>query len=511
MSKIIAEGSEHFEKTIEAMGIAARLTSQTLGPNGKNVVLDRGFSVPIVSNDGVSVLRAIEFDDDVMRMGLELIKEVAIKTNEMAGDGTTTATTLAYALVEEGRKYPGNPMELKYSLDRAGIKVVQELKKMARPLKGNDEILKVATISAESEQIGQIITDTIKAIGKDGVISVEESKLSDIESKIVEGYELEKGYASHFMANKGNKAEYKNVPVLVIGDKISAITELLPFLQKLSTSSKELVIFCTEAEQPVIETFVMNKTTGMFNGLVIKCPSQKNEILQDVAIVTGATFISKEAGYKLEEMDEKVLGKAERITATKDKTIILNGAGSVKKTVKALKKELPTITNDNDYDLVEKRIARLSGGVAVISVGAKTEQEMRYLYYKVEDAVNATKSAIEEGIVEGGGMALYRISKNLDDTNLCERILKKALTAPLRKIIENGGKDYTEVLLDMPKGMGYNAKSNEYEDLIKTGVIDPVKVERCCVENAVSFAGIFLTSTSTIALKRSEGKDKLDG
>lgn len=510
--KILARGSEHFEKTIEAMRIAAEEVADTLGPNGKNKVLDRGFSVPIITNDGVSVLRALEFEDDIMRMGLELIKEPAMKTNEMAGDGTSTSTVLSFACVEEGRKYNGNPMDLKYSLDQAGQKVVAELKKMARPIKGN-EILKVASISAESEMIGQIIADTIEAIGIDGVISVEESKLSDIESKIVEGYELEKGYASHFMANKGNKgnkAEYKNVPVLVIGDKISVITELLPFLQKISASTKELVIFCTEAEQPVVETFVMNKQTGMFNGLIIKCPSQKNEILQDVAIVTGATFVSKEAGFKLEEMDEKVLGKAERITATKDKTIILNGSGSVKSTITALKKELPSITNDNDYDLVEKRIARLGGGVAVISVGARTEQEMRYLYYKVEDAVNATKSAIEEGIVEGGGMALYRISKKLSDENIGERILKKALTAPLRKIIENGGKDYTEILLDMPKKLGYNAKSNKYEDLIQTGVIDPVKVERCAIENAISFAGIFLTSTSTIALKRSEGKDKME-
>lgn len=505
--KILARGAEHFEKTIKAMQIAAEEVSDTLGPNGKNKVLDRGFSVPIITNDGVSVLRALEFDDDVMRMGLELIKEVAIKTNEMAGDGTSTATTLAYALVEEGRKYPGSAMELKYSLDKAGQKVVAELKKMARPLKSN-EIPKIAAISAESEEIGNIIADTIETIGKDGVISVEESKLSNIETKIVEGYEIEKGYVSAYMVNKGNKAEYRNVHTLVIGDKIATITELLPLLQKISASVKELVIFCTEVDPPVIETFVMNKQTGMFNGLIIKCASQKNEILEDIAIVTGATFISKEAGYKLEEVDEKVLGKAERITATKDKTIILNGAGSVKSTIKKLKAELPTITNDNDYDLVEKRIARLGGGIAVISVGAKTEQEMRYLYYKVEDAVNATKSAIEEGIVEGGGMALYRISQKLSNENIGERILKKALTAPLRKIIENGDRDYTEVLLNMPKGLGYNAKSDKYEDLIKTGVIDPVKVTRCALENSVSFAGIFLTSTSTTALVRSEGKDK---
>lgn len=508
MAKVIVEGSEHFTKSMSAIRLAARLVSQTLGPNGKNAVLDRGFSTPIVTNDGVSVLRAIEVEDDVERMGLEQIKEVAIKTNEMAGDGTTTSVVLAHALVEEGLKHPENPLDIKYSLDKAGVKAVAELKKMARPLKG-DEILKVATISAESETIGQIITDTIKAIGYDGVISVEESRLSDIESKIVEGYELEKGYVSAYMVNKGNKAEYKNVHTLVIGDKIATITELLPLLQKLTTSIKELVIFCTEVDQPVIDTFIMNQKTGMFNTLVVKCPSQKNEILQDIAIVTGATFVSKESGYKLEELDENILGRAERITATKDKTIIVNGAGSVKATVKQLRAELPTITNDNEYDLVEKRIARLNGGVAVISVGAKTESEMRYLYYKVEDAVNATKSAIEEGIVEGGGMALYRISKKMG-TSIGERILAKALTAPLRRIIENGGKDYTEILLAMPAGKGYNAKTNTYVEMLKDGIIDPVKVERCAIENAVSFAGIFLTSTSTIALKRQGTKDAQD-
>lgn len=509
MSKIIVQGSEHRERLLEGIKMVANPVSATLGPNGRNMILDRGFSVPIITNDGVSVARAIESDDDVHRMGVELIKEVGIKTNEAAGDGTSTAITVAHAIVEEGVKSPENPIDIKYNLDKAGVKVVQMLKEMSRPLKG-DEILKVATISAESELIGHIITDTIKAIGKDGVISVEESKLSDIESKIVDGYELQKGYASHFMVNKSNKAEYKNVAVLVIGDKISTVSELLPFLQKLSQTTKELVIFCTEADQPVIETFVMNKQTGMFNGLIIKCASQKNEVLEDVAIVTGAKFVSKEAGFKMEELDEKVLGTAERITASKDKTIILNGGGSIKSTVKRLKEELPTITNDNDYDMVEKRIARLSGGVAVISVGAKTESEMRYLYYKVEDAVNATKSAIEEGIVEGGGMALYRISKKLGDKEVGERILKKALTSPLRKIIENGGKDYTEILLGMPAGKGYNAKKDAYEDLIKTGVIDPTKVERCAVENAVSFAGAFLTTFGTVALVRSEGKDKLE-
>lgn len=484
------------------MDIVHALVSRTLGASGRNVVLDRGFSVPIITNDGVSIARAIEVEDDVERQGVEMIKEVAIKTNTMAGDGTTTSIVLAHALVEEGMKYSDNPMDTRNSLQKAGYKVVEELKKLAKPIKDKKQILQIATLAAESEQIGKIIADTIDVIGKDGKISIEESQGTEIETKIVEGYELEKGCASPYLFNKENRAEYKDVKVLVIGDKISAITELLPFFQELSKTTKELVLFCTDIDPTVLDTLVMNKARSLFNTLLVKCASQKNEILEDIAIVTGAKFVSKASGYKLEELQMDVLGEAQRIVATSTKTIILNGKGDATQKINQLKSELPKITSDNDYDLVEARIARLKGGVAVISVGAKTETDMRYLYYKIEDAVNATKSAIEEGIVEGGGMTLYRISQQLSDTDLGEKILKKALHAPLKKIIENCGRDYTDILINMPKGKGYDAKNNCYVDLIKSGIIDPVKVERCCVENAVSFSGTFLTSDSTIALVR---------
>lgn len=506
--KQIVTGAEHKAKIMKGIDLVYDLVSSTLGPGGSSSILDRGFSVPIVTTDGVSVARAIDVADDVERQGVELIREVASKTNEAAGDGTTTAITLSHALVTEGLKYSENPKKIKKALDKAKIKVIEELKKLSKPLKTDKEILQVATISSESAEIGKIITDVFSAVGKDGKINVEESKLQDIESKIVEGYEVEKGYVSAFMVNKGNKAEYKNVKVLVIGDKLSTISELLPFLEKISSGIKELVIFCTEIDPAVINTFVYNKQTGMFNTLVVKCASQKNEVLEDVALVTGAAFISKEAGYKFEDLTADILGKAERIVATKDKTIILNGAGSPKNAISELKKQLSTITSDNEYDMVEKRIARLKGNVAVISVGAKTEGEMQYLYYKVEDAVNATKSAIEEGIVEGGGMALYRVAKKLSNTDLGERIMKKALHAPLRKLIENAGLDYTDILLDMPKGLGFNVDTEAYVDMIKTGIIDPAKVVRCCVENAVSFAGNFLISKSTIAHVKTPPKEE---
>jgi chaperonin GroEL len=399
-------------------------------------------------------------------------------------------------------------MDIKRSLDEASIKVVSEIKKVSRPLRG-DELLQVATISAENKEIGQIIVDTLDAIGKDGIISVEESKGQYVESKIVEGYEMPKGFVSPFMINRdGNKSEYLNCKVLVVGDKLSTVAEILPFFQKVSEATKDLVIFCPDIDPIVTATFVHNKQTGMFNTLVVQIPSLKDEVLEDIAIVTGAKFVSKASGFDFATLEPSCLGSAERVTATHAKTIIINGGGSVKKKTKDLKTHLATITDDNEYDLCEKRIARLNGGVAVISVGAKTEQEMRYLFYKVEDAVNATRAAIEEGIVEGGGMTLYRISQKLGDT-VGDRILAKALRVPLRYILENGGLDYTEVLLNMPKGKGFNAHTREYENLIETGVIDPAKVERCCVENAVSFAGPFLTSFATVALDRS-GKDKLE-
>lgn len=271
---------------------------------------------------------------------------------------------------------------------------------------------------------------------------------------------------------------------------------------------KDLVIFCPEIDPVVIDTFVFNRTKGLFNTLVVKCNSQKNEVLEDVALITGATFVSKEAGYKLEELDKSVLGKADAIIASNSITSIQKGAGNPTKKVLQLKEELLTCTDENQYDLIENRIARLTGGVAVISVGAKTEPDMQYLYYKVEDAVNAMKAALEEGIVEGGGMTLYRLSLSLSNDDIGEKILKSALKAPLKKIIENCGRDYTDILLNMPPGKGYDAHSDTYAPLIKVGIIDPVKVERCCIENAVSFASIFLTSSATIALTKEIPKDE---
>ena len=498
--KTIAQGIQDREKMIRAMTVVEDLVCSTLGPGGSASTLDRAFSVPRVTTDGISVAKAIEFEDDIERQTLALMTEAAAKTNEEAGDSTTTTISLCKSIPMEAFKYSENPKKIKKSIDAAKVKVVEELKKIAKPIKTSKEIFQVARISSESDEIAKIITDTFEAVGKDGKVSVEESRLPNTEVKIVDGYEVEKGWVSSFMCNKPNRAEYRNVRVLVIGDKLSTISELLPFLEKVSASTKELVIFCTEIDPAVINTFLYNRQTGMFHTLVVRCASQKNEVLEDVALVTGATFISKEAGYKLEELELTHLGKAEKIVAMEKKTIILNGNGSVKAKVKELKEQLHSITNDNDFDMVEKRIARLQGNVAVISVGAKTEGEMQGLYDKVEDAVNATKSALEEGIVEGGGIALYRVSQRLTGASIGERIMRKAILSPFKRIVENCGLDYADVLVNMPKRKGFDAENETYVDMIKSGIIDPVKATRCSIENAVSFAGGRIINKSTVAV-----------
>lgn len=494
------------EGVFAGMTIVHDLVAPTIGPNGENVVLDRGFSVPIITNDGVSIAQAIQVEDDTQRQGVELMKGMAKKTNEQAGDGTSTSIVLAHSIIKEGLTY-AHPMEVKRSLEKAAIKVVEELKAIAKPIKTDKEILQVATLSAESTEIGSMIADMLKTIGKDGVINVEQSQLRDTEAKIVDGYEIEKGYASPFMVNKKNLAEFKNAKVLVVGEKLPSAVEIIPFLDScVKNGISELVIFCPEADPEILNMFAFNKAKGIMSTLIVKANTQGQEILHDVSIITGAAYVSRETGFKYDSMELSVLGSAERIVANATKTTIYKGAGNPDSKIVELKAGLSSIADDNEYDLVEKRIARLSNGIAVITVGGRTEEAMQYNFYKIEDAVNATKAAIEEGIVEGGGMALYRISQTMG-TSVGEKILKKALRLPLRKIIENGGADYTEILLGMPTEKGYDARKDEYCDMMKTGIIDPAKVERCAVENAVSLAATFLTTHASVSLIRKPTND----
>lgn len=485
------------EEVFEGMSIVYDYVSRTLGPNGENVILDRGYNAPIITNDGVSISEAIEVENFTQKQGVDLMKHGAKKQREQAGDGTTTFITLTHALIEEGMKH-SNPMEIKRSLEKAGEKVVNELKKLAKPVKTDKEILQVATIATESEEYGQMILDVIKAIGRDGVISVEQSQGRETEVRISEGYQVEKGYVNVATG----LAQFKNPKILVVGEKIQSIHDFAPMCEKaVAAGIRELALFCVEIDPEVMVHIAEWWQKSFMRVLVIKANTQNQEILHDVAIITGATYISQESGISLPNASPDMLGEAKRITADNKQTQIIDGAGSVDEKVDELKAELTTITDPNEYDLVEKRIARLKHEVGVISVGAATEEAMQYLYYKLLNGVNSTKASIEEGIVEGGGMTLHRIADTLGNT-VGEKIMKKALKMPLKKIIENGREDYTEILLNMPKEKGYDAKNNTYVDMLKAGIIDPVKVERCAVENATSLASTFITVHGSVSLIR---------
>lgn len=485
------------EAVFQGMKVVCDMAVATLGPNGSNVVLDRGFNAPLIVNDGVSISEAIEVEDFTQKQGVDLMKHMAKKTREQAGDGTTTSLCLAYALIEEGMKYE-NPMEIKRSLEKAGIKVVEELKKAAKPVKTDKEILQVAAIATESEEYGQMILDIIKGIGREGVISVEQSQRRDTEVKIAEGYVVEKGYSNIATG----LAQFKTPKILVVGEKITSIHDLAPVFDKAMQSGiRQIALFCVEIDPEVMTHIARLWESNTLRVLVVKANTQNQEVLHDIAIITGAEYISQDSGISLPDATPDMFGNAKRITSNSKQTTIYDGAGSTKEKVAELKEALTKESDPNTYDLIEKRIARLNHEVGVISVGAATEEAMQYLYYKLLNGVNSTKAAIEEGICEGGGMTLHRIANKLGDS-VGERIMKRALKMPLRKIIENGGKDYTDVLLEMPKDMGYDAKNDKYVDLYKAGVIDAVKVERCAVENATSLASTFLTVHGSVALIR---------
>lgn len=496
----------------------------TIGPRGRNVVLDRGYGAPTITNDGVSIAKDITLPDKFENMGAEIIKEVATKTNEVAGDGTTTAVVLTQAIVAEGVKQTTmgvNAMGIKLGIEAAKQEVLAALKGLAKPIKSKDEIMQIATISAESAEIGKIIADTIDKVGKDGVVTVEESQSFGVDREIVEGMEFDRGYVSPYMITNPDRmeAEYRDVPVLLTDKKISSIKEILPLLEKLANSGKkDLVIIADDIEGEALTTFVVNKLRGGFNVLGIKAPGygdRKKEALEDIAVTTGAKVISEELGFKLENVEMAMLGRAAKVVATKDKTIVVGGKGKkadIEARVVTLKAQVAKAENKYDIEKLEERIAKLSGGVAVIKVGAATETEMKYLKLKIEDAVNATKAAIEEGIVPGGGTALIKAAeivraktKKVNEGNFGAEykvgweILLKALEAPLRQIAINAGKDDGAVIVEKVRtakgNAGYDAVADSIApDMLAAGIIDPVKVTRSGVERAASAAAILLTT-----------------
>ena len=529
---------------------AAGAVKVTLGPRGRNVALDKGYGGPTITNDGVSIAREISFKDKFENMGAEIVKEVASKTNDIAGDGTTTSVVLLQAIVEEGMKSLSsgtNAMALKVGIEKATADVVAELKKLAKKIQNDDEIRQVATVSAESEDIGIIIADTIKIVGKDGVVTVEESESFGIEKEVVEGMQFSKGYLSHYMLTDTARMEavYKNALILLTDKKISTVQEILPILEKVAASGKkELVIIADDVDGEALTTLVVNRLRGAFSVLAVKAPGygdRKAEMLGDIAALTGGVVVSDKTGSKFGDTTLEMLGKAAKVVSDKDSTTIIGGAGTKKAIdgrVIEIRSQIKNTTAKFDKEELEKRLAKMTGGVAVIRVGAASETEMKYLKLKIEDAVNATKAAIEEGIVAGGGSALLRAAMNVRKS-IEEKLAKKkvgkntgseeneftfdefgrgysivldACEKPIRQIIENCGFGSESVILETIRKIpnenaGLNAVTmTPVEDMLKKGIIDPLKVTRTALERASSAAGIFLTTEVAIADEPEEKK-----
>lgn len=517
--------SEDARKAI-AKGIAqaARAVKITLGPKGRNVVIDKSYGGPRITNDGVSIAKEISFKDRFENMGAEIVKEVASKTNDTAGDGTTTSVVLLEALVEEGLSHVmkgANAMSIRKGMEKARDAALVELKKMAKPVSGKAEVKQVATISAESEELGSIIAEAVEKVGSSGVVTVEESQGMELSYDIVEGLQIEKGYVSAYMVTNPERmeAEMKDALVLLTDKKIGNVQEILPLLEKVVQSGKkELVIIAEDVEGDALSTFIVNKLRGTFSVLAIKAPGygdRKKEMLADIATVVGGQVISNEVGMTFENATLSMLGRASRVVATKDATTIVGGKGKkadiVARTAQ-LKAQIENTDSKFDKEKLAERIAKLSGGVAVISVGAATETEMKYLKDKIDDAVKATKASIEEGIVAGGGTALAKVSKKLNAQNtkmtVDEKtgfdIVVRALEMPLVQIVINAGKDDAAVIVSKVQGgkanAGYNALTDEViDDMLAAGIVDPVKMSRMALENAVSAAAILLTTEAAIA------------
>jgi chaperonin GroEL len=534
MAKIILYNEDARKALKRGVDVVANAVKITIGPRGRNVVLDKGYGSPTITNDGVSIAKEITLKDKFENMGAEIIKEVASRTNDGAGDGTTTATILTQAIISEGMKQTTmgvNAMGVKSGIEMAAKDVVAALRALAKPIKSDAEIAQVATISAESVELGAIIADTIKKVGKDGVVTVEESQTTSLESEIVEGTQFDKGYISAYMITNTERmeAEFKDPAILLTDKKISTIKEILPLLEQLAaTGKKDLVIIADDIDGEALATFVVNRLRGAFNVLGIKAPGygdRKKEILQDIAITIGATVISEDVGLTFENAGITALGKARKVISTKDNTVIVGGKGKkedITERIQQLKTQRDNLDSKYDKEKYDERIAKLSGGVAVIRVGAATETQMKYLKLKIEDAVNATKAAIEEGIVAGGGVSLVRAAHAVEKSNLTKKnmtteqqlgysIVLKALEAPLRQIVINAGKDDGSVVVERVKNgkgnLGYDALlDKDVPDMIAAGIVDPVKVTRLGVENACSAAAILLTTEVAIAEEPKEEK-----
>ena len=505
-------------KGVDALANAVKVT---LGPKGRNVVLDKKFGAPTITNDGVTIARDIELEDPFENMGAQLVKEVATKTNDVAGDGTTTATILAQAMIQEGMRNVAagaNPMILKRGIEKAVAKLVEEIKKRSISVSDKASIAQVASISAGDEEVGGLIADAMEKVGKDGVITVEESKTMGTQLSVVEGMQFDRGYISPYMVTDPDKMEAVMAEpyILVTDRKIASIQEMLPVLEKVVQAGKELLIIAEDVEGEALATLVVNKLRGTFKAVAVKAPGfgdRRKAMLQDIAILTGATVISEDVGRKLDSITMEDLGTARQVRVTKDETTIVEGHGdpaAIKDRVAQIKAQIADTTSDFDKEKLQERLAKMSGGVAVIEVGAATEVELKDKKYRLEDALNATRAAVEEGIVAGGGTTLIDILPSLDEFNeegdvqTGINLVKRAIEAPLRQIAENAGLEGSVIVAKVKAakdGVGFNALKEEYTDMVKAGIVDPAKVTRSALQNAASIAALVLTTETLVADK----------
>ncbi len=505
---------------VDALADAVKVT---IGPKGRNVVLERKFGSPLITNDGVTIAKEIELEDHFENMGAKLVAEVASKTNEIAGDGTTTATVLAQAMIREGLKNVtagANPMVIRKGIEKAVRRAVEELHTIAKPIEGKEAIAQVAAISAADEEVGQLIAEAMERVGQDGVITIEESRGFTTELDVVEGMQFDRGYASPYMITDSDKMEavLENPYILVTDKKISNIQEILPVLEQVVQQNKPLLIIAEDVEGEALATLVVNKLRGTFNAVAVKAPGfgdRRKAMLEDISIVTGAELITEDLGLDLKETQITQLGRASKVVVSKDNTTIVEGHGhgdSIEARVGTIRAQIEETTSDFDREKLQERLAKLAGGVAVVKVGAATETELKERKLRIEDALNATRAAVEEGIVAGGGTALIHVTKAVEsilsvstgDEATGVNIVLRALEAPLRQIAENAGQEgsvIVERLKHEAPGMGYNAATDEYVDMIETGIVDPAKVTRSALQNAASVSAMFLTTEAVIADK----------
>ena len=524
MGKII-KFNEDARKALEVgVDTLADAVKITLGPKGRNVVLDRGFGAPMITNDGVTIAKEIELKDPIENLGAQIVKEVATKSNDVAGDGTTTATVLAQALIKEGLKMVAsgaNPVFIRRGMELASKKVIEELTKRAKKVESNEEIAQVGAISAGDVEIGQLIAQAMEKVGESGVITVEEARSLDTTLEVVEGMQFDNGYLSPYMVSDSERmvVEMDNPFILITDKKIANMKELLPILEKTVELGRPMLIIAEDVEGEALATLVVNKLRGTLNIAAVKAPAfgdRRKAMLQDIAILTGGEVISEEKGIKLETADLNFLGQAKKVRITKDNTVIVDGLGEkdeIQARIGQIKNAIAETTSDYDREKLQERLAKLAGGVAVIKVGAATETEMKERKLRIEDALNATKAAVEEGIVPGGGTILIQIAKAIEDfklegeEGLGVEIVKKALSAPLRQIVINAGIDagvVIEKVKNSENRTGFDAAKEEYVDMVKAGIIDPAKVTRSAIQNAVSVSSVLLTTEVAVGNEKEQ-------